>query len=497
MNNEEYLEYFRAKGLLQFQAKIATSFLKNEDERYWELQAPVGTGKNHLAAALIAHKLEDDANKRILLLAPSSILVNWHATLHSFGPPFTNPNFNLLIVDWKAYLELESSVQVGESPWPLPAVILMSIDLAKRDKMTTNLSSVAWNLLVVDESQGLVGKRRSLFNRLIESGAIHRALLLTSIETQLPSNIIKKVKVSYEDLVDSRGHPIFAQIKREVTPVYYLRTEEEQTFLKELQGFVKQLANMRQDEYWLRTIILRVASSSIYTTEGMLRRLADSWRLMRNKISHDIPIVEEDIERVHRGLSTVVDDSSIVNELSNSPTVQPAEFLALYQKLESVLRQIEEIESDSKLDTLISYIQEQYESKERKDICVLSSFENTLQYINSSIQNLGMPVYLSTGAMGLVDRKHNVETFRKTGGILLITDSASEGLELENVDECINYDLPSNPSMFEQRWGRFMRLGRKAEFGMTVFVDRSKALLWEEEQLKTIGVMMKKEEIRE
>lgn len=496
MSSEDYLDYFLAKGLQQFQVKIATSFLKDKDNRYWELHTPVGTGKTYLAAALIAHELGDGVNKRILVLAPTSILKQWHSTLLSFGLPFTSSNFKPLIVDWRGYLELESSVKVGENPWPLPAVILMSIDLAKLEKMSETLSSVSWDLLIVDESHSLVGKRRTLVNRLIESEAIHRALLLTSIETHLPGDIIKKVKLSYEDLVDSGGHPIFLKIKRKVTPIYYLRTEEEQTFLNNLQGFAKQLSKMWYHDYWLQTIILRAASSSIYATERILHKLAESWGFMRNKIAHGIPIIDDDIEGVHRDLSTIADDSSILNELSNSRKIQPEKFLTLYHKLELELRQIEEIESDSKLDTLISYIQKQYESKKRMDICVLSSFENTLQYINSSIQSLGIPMYLLTGALDLVDRMQNVETFRKTGGILLITDSASEGLVLKNVDECINYDLPSDSSMFEQRWGRFIRLGRKAEFGMTVFVDRSKALLWEEEQLKAIGVVVRKEEIR-
>ena len=50
----------------------------------------------------------------------------------------------------------------------------------------------------------------------------------------------------------------------------------------------------------------------------------------------------------------------------------------------------------------------------------------------------------------------------------------------------INYDLPLNTNMFEQRWGRFLRLGRKGEFRMIVLRDQAKALSWEEELLKTL-----------
>ena len=68
---------------------------------------------------------------------------------------------------------------------------------------------------------------------------------------------------------------------------------------------------------------------------------------------------------------------------------------------------------------------------------------------------------------------------------MIATDVAVEGAVLEYVDECINYDLPLNPNVFEQRWSRFLRVGRKDEFRMVVLEDQSKTLQWEKEFLKT------------
>lgn len=487
MADKEILQYFRSKGLHPFQAKIALNFVKDEDKRYWEIVTPPGTGKTFLTAALIAHGLEEGAKKRILVLAPRMLLATWRSMLLSFGPPFTAPDFTLLLVDRKTYLELESSVQVDESPWPLSGVILMSIDLAKRDDMITNLSSVTWDLVVFDESQILIGKRKVLFDRLTKWGAIRRALLLTNIESQLPSDVITKVAIKYADIVDWNGQPLFPSFRREVTPARYLRTTEEQTFFKEMQSFAERLANEWPHGKWLQELLLRAVSSSIYAAEGMLRRLADSWKLTRNKIAHDLPIVDEDIEAVQLELSMVVDDPWVINELSTGLTIPPQQFLGLYNRLESLLRQVEEIETDSKLDALISYVQERFEFDEKLYLCIWSSFASTIQFISSGVRDLSIPVYSLTSAVEPVERMHNVEKFRRTGGVLLTTDAVSEGLDLRNVDECINYDLPSNPRMFEQRWSRFIRFGRKTAFKMIVLVDQSKALPWEEEKLKSLG----------
>lgn len=54
-----------------------------------------------------------------------------------------------------------------------------------------------------------------------------------------------------------------------------------------------------------------------------------------------------------------------------------------------------------------------------------------------------------------------VEAFKNDYKILLITDSGSEGLNLQFCNTVINYDLPWNPQRIEQRIGRCHRYGQK------------------------------------
>ena len=54
-----------------------------------------------------------------------------------------------------------------------------------------------------------------------------------------------------------------------------------------------------------------------------------------------------------------------------------------------------------------------------------------------------------------------VEAFRDEYKILLVTDSGSEGLNLQFCNTIINYDLPWNPQKIEQRIGRCHRYGQK------------------------------------
>ncbi|GAH60039.1 unnamed protein product, partial [marine sediment metagenome] len=175
------LQYFRAKGLLPFQAEFALSFLESEDETYWQLTSPTGMGKTHLGAALIAHELEEGPDKRILVLAPAALLIQWQDEISTLLSA-TEPSCKPVIVDRITYLELESKVSLNESPWPLSSIIVMSIDLAKRDDMASSVSTVTWDLIIFDESHLLSGgKRKALFDQLRKSEVARRGLLLTAI----------------------------------------------------------------------------------------------------------------------------------------------------------------------------------------------------------------------------------------------------------------------------------------------------------------------------
>lgn len=473
------LDYFRAKGLLPFQAEFALSFVEDRNKPYRELVAPTGTGKMIMVVALIAHELEEDAQKRILVLAPTPVLSQWQSQLLTMGVACTP-----IIVDRKTYLELESSTPLSETPWPLPAIILMSMDLAKRDDMAINLSGTIWDLVVIDESHLLTGKRKTLFDRLKKSGAAPRALLLTTLAPQLEDDVVTRVR--YQDVVDWNGRHLFISFEKKLISVYYHRTEEERIFLNELYEFARQLTGKWSYGKLQEINILRTASSSLYTTEKVLHRLHDIWRPMRNKIMHGVPLADEDVNRIPRQLSLLVEDVEIIDELPDGTTVKPHDFLAMYQKLELLLDQIEEIPSDSKLDALISYVTQRFKGKETHHLCIWSSFVNTVEYLSSNLREVAGEVYSLTSSLNLTDRQDRTKAFRENGGILITTDAASTGVNLEYVDECINYDLPLNTLVFEQRWGRFLRFGREREFRMVILIDESKALKSEEEFFKTL-----------
>lgn len=68
---------------------------------------------------------------------------------------------------------------------------------------------------------------------------------------------------------------------------------------------------------------------------------------------------------------------------------------------------------------------------------------------------------LVTGIPSADRRKALVDEFRERGSIMIATEAAAEGINLQFCSMLVNYDLPWNPQRVEQRIGRVHRYGQK------------------------------------
>jgi SNF2 family DNA or RNA helicase len=67
------------------------------------------------------------------------------------------------------------------------------------------------------------------------------------------------------------------------------------------------------------------------------------------------------------------------------------------------------------------------------------------------------------GGINRDDRRKMQEAFRNNPDVLVLlaTDAAGEGVNLQNANLMVNYDLPWNPNRMEQRFGRIHRIGQR------------------------------------
>ena len=98
-------------------------------------------------------------------------------------------------------------------------------------------------------------------------------------------------------------------------------------------------------------------------------------------------------------------------------------------------------------------------------IVIFTEHRDTLNYLERQISSLlGRPeaVVLIHGGMGREERRKSQTSFLHDPEVqvLLATDAAGEGINLQRAHLMANYDLPWNPNRLEQRFGRIHRIGQ-------------------------------------
>ena len=117
---------------------------------------------------------------------------------------------------------------------------------------------------------------------------------------------------------------------------------------------------------------------------------------------------------------------------------------------------------DSKFNKLLEVLNE-VKSKGRKKLIVFALFRKTLRYLEIRLKKRGIKCLVIHGLIS--DRANVLSRFEKdpTIEILLSSEVGSEGLDMQFCDSMVNYDLPWNPMVIEQRIGRIDRFGQQSE----------------------------------
>lgn len=117
---------------------------------------------------------------------------------------------------------------------------------------------------------------------------------------------------------------------------------------------------------------------------------------------------------------------------------------------------------DAKVDELVSIIRTVQKEGNGK-LIVFTIFKNTLKYLNIRLTAAGIKCAIIHG--DIQERESVIEDFHSNPDIsvLLSSEVGSEGLDMQFCNTIVNYDLPWNPMVVEQRIGRVDRFGQESE----------------------------------
>lgn len=221
-------------------------------------------------------------------------------------------------------------------------------------------------------------------------------------------------------------------------------------------------------------MLQRRLASSVYAARRSLERMREK----RQKILEDPQAYRQ--EQIAKKLPEDFDDlpedeqQEIMAELEDVvASVDPAalreEILEL-TKLIDQARTLEQREVETKLNRLREVLSEQGAFKDPSmKLLLFTEHKDTLDYLVGKLTEWGLTVTQIHGGMKIGDRDtpgtriYAEREFRESAQVLVATEAAGEGINLQFCWFLINYDIPWNPVRLEQRMGRIHRYGQEKD----------------------------------
>ncbi len=163
-------------------------------------------------------------------------------------------------------------------------------------------------------------------------------------------------------------------------------------------------------------------------------------------------------------------EEEVVDRATAAQTLRELEAeIAILRELEGLALAVKRGMRDSKWDKLSALFQNEAamfdDAGHRRKLVLFTEHRDTLTYLTERIRALlGRDEAVATihGGMGREERRKAQEAFTQDKGVqvLVATDAAGEGINLQRAHLMVNYDLPWNPNRLEQRFGRIHRIGQ-------------------------------------
>jgi superfamily II DNA or RNA helicase len=469
-----------------------------------------GAGKTIMAGLYIRElMMRADAN-RVLIVAPGSLVEQWRDELFE--------KFGLEFGIYSPVLELASP---SGNPFDSHNHLIVRLDqISRNEDLQEKLCAAGWDLAVFDEAHKLAAhyfgsklEKTARFRFAEKLGASVRHLLLMTAtphngkeeDYQLFLSLldsdrfygkfrdgVHKVDASdlmrrmvKEELLKFDGTPLFPE--RKAYTVNYTLSNLEAALYESVTHYVQtemgkadQLEGARKGSvgFALTALQRRLASSpeAIYQSlkrrrERLEGRLRDEKLGLRGRqvMAETLAAAPEDDEDLNAEEQETLEET-LVDEATASLSLSELEAeIHILLDLEKQAKALVASGQDRKWDELSKILQNNPEMRDasgrQRKIIIFSEHRDTLNYLQGRIAGvLGNSDAIVTihGGTHRDERRRLQALFRSDPDVrvLVATDAAGEGVNLQNANLMVNYDLPWNPNRLEQRFGRIHRIGQ-------------------------------------
>ncbi len=474
-----------------------------------------GAGKTIMAGLLIKELMVRGDVKRCLVVCPGGLAEQWQDELYDkfhldfelitrdridnarTGNPFTEMNMVIARLDQLSRDE-ELQVKVSAEDWDLVVVdeahkmaahfYGKEVKPTKRYKLGKVLREHTRHFLLMTATPHN-GKEEDfqLFLALIDKDRFE-GKFRSGVHSVEVSDIMRRMVK--EDILKFDETKLFP--KRIAYTKEFNLSPDESNLYQDVTNYVKDEFNKAESKgegkknvvgFALTILQRRLASSpeAIYQSlkrrkEKLQKRLQELYLIKEGKLEPKsdsfYEYSEEDIEDYDDNPDQESEhfEEKIVDQATASETIPEFEKeIATLERLEKDALKLRNSEKDSKweaLRNLLNNNKEMFDAKGyRRKLIVFTEHRDTLVYLETRIRKLiGKPETVVTihGDVKREERKIRQDKFThdKSVSVLVATDAAGEGINLQRSNLMINYDIPWNPNRIEQRFGRIHRIGQ-------------------------------------
>jgi superfamily II DNA or RNA helicase len=473
-----------------------------------------GAGKTIMSGLLIRELELRGLAERILIVCPANLAFQWQRELkEKFDTKF-------LVMKGQDIRD-----QFGVNQWLERNRVITSLDLAKREDILPGLRQVHWDLVIVDEAHRMSASDEShksmryRLGELLSEISDHMLLLTATPHKGDPKNFSLFLQLldvdAYADVKSIRE-----AMDRRRAPFYLRRTKEAMVYFPERRPdgtwaaepiFTKRITHtvdfqIDGAEFELYRDVTRFVKreSARAAAEGQdpraraigflmslyQRRLASSTHAMRCSLENRARRLNEGLKRAQdlaRQAPPDLPDPEELEEMEESERERleaMIEAITLAGSAEQVRQEIQELQrlaiqaqtveeagTEAKLSELKELLQKEgfFDHADQR-LLLFTEFKDTLNYLVDRLKTWGFRVGWIHGGMkpGSRDdpgtRLHAEQQFREGEiQILVATEAAGEGINLQVCNILFNYDIPWNPNRLEQRMGRIHRYGQRKD----------------------------------
>jgi superfamily II DNA or RNA helicase len=468
-----------------------------------------GAGKTIMAGLLLKELKLRGALTRTLVVAPANLVPQWQREMQEkFGERFDVVDRGAL----NAY---------GSRAWEIGDQCVVSIDFAWRSDVMEGLArATRWDLVIVDEAHKMAAYRRGekiqrtrryrlgellteqTEHLLLMTATPHKGdpenfrLLLQLLDPDLFANtgilaravrrqdktttsalstcFLRRLK---EDMTDFDGRPLFPP--RHVHTLGLALTPPEQALYEAVTRYVSETFNRalvedNRNVSFALIILQRRLASSVRAIRCSLENRRDRLAGLRDEVRAN-PQLLEAARRGESPWGALPEDApesarweAEARALRYTVARNLDELEAEIQQVDALARQaltVEQTGPERKLDELRRVMEELDVFHSGEKLLVFTEAKDTLDYLLEHLGTWGLAVTHIDGSMPPPARYAAEEHFRDPQGaqVMVATEAAGEGINLQFCHLMINYDLPWNPTRLEQRMGRVHRYGQQYE----------------------------------